>query len=65
MFFVLGLAAVTSCQLFGFADSVKFFSLVLKILLGAFIAFFMEFSEVTVVTYTSSLTLAVAGIFKV
>lgn len=40
-------------------------SLVLKILLGAVIAFLMEFSEVTVVTYTSSLTLAVAGIFKV
>lgn len=41
-----------------------FLTLSLKVLLGAFIAFFMEFSEVTLVTYTSSLTLAIAGIFK-
>lgn len=36
-----------------------------KILVGAFIAFFMELTEVLVVTYTSSLTLSIAGIFKV
>jgi len=43
----------------------EFSMLAMKVLLGAFIAFFMEFSEVTLVTYTSSLTLAIAGIFKV
>lgn len=36
----------------------------LLVLLGALIAFFMEITEVLVVTYTSSLTLSVAGIFK-
>lgn len=35
------------------------------ILLGAIMAFFMEVAEYLVVTYTSSLTLSVAGIFKV
>lgn len=35
------------------------------ILLGAIMAFFMEIAEYLVVTYTSSLTLSVAGIFKV
>ncbi|CAH1169688.1 unnamed protein product [Phaedon cochleariae] len=59
-----GPAAVRNCQLFGYDDFSMFFILVMNILLGAFIAFFMEFSEVTVVTYTSGLTLAIAGIFK-
>ncbi|XP_066154952.1 solute carrier family 35 member C2 [Euwallacea fornicatus] len=59
-----GLDVVRSCQVFGFVDSHTFFLLAFKVLLGAFIAFFMEFSEVTLVTYTSSLTLAIAGIFK-
>ncbi|KAG5889718.1 hypothetical protein JTB14_010192 [Gonioctena quinquepunctata] len=62
--FLEGPDAVRSCQLFGYSDFGTFFALSMKILLGAFIAFFMEFSEVTVVTYTSSLTLAIAGIFK-
>ncbi|XP_023027283.1 solute carrier family 35 member C2 [Leptinotarsa decemlineata] len=65
--FAIGLEgpdAVRNCQLFRYDDFPEFFNLLMKILLGAFIAFFMEFSEVTVVTYTSSLTLAIAGIFK-
>lgn len=36
-----------------------------KISIGAFIAFAMEVSEFMVLTNTSSLTLSVAGIFKV
>lgn len=36
-----------------------------KVVFGAFIAFFMEVSEVMVVAYTSSLTLSIAGIGKV
>lgn len=37
----------------------------LKVSGGATIAFAMEISEFVVVTYTSSLTLSIAGIFKV
>ncbi|KAL1517358.1 hypothetical protein ABEB36_001129 [Hypothenemus hampei] len=59
-----GSDVVRSCQLFGFVDGHTFLMMSLKVLFGAFIAFFMEFSEVTLVTYTSSLTLAIAGIFK-
>lgn len=36
-----------------------------KIVIGACLAFFMELSEFLVLSFTSSLTLAVAGIFKV
>ncbi|XP_030760765.1 solute carrier family 35 member C2 [Sitophilus oryzae] len=59
-----GFDVVRSCQVFGFMKLHDFMLLSLKVLLGAFIAFFMEVSEVTLVTYTSSLTLAIAGIFK-
>lgn len=38
---------------------------ILKVSVGATIAFAMEVSEFLVVTYTSSLTLSIAGIFKV
>lgn len=37
---------------------------VAKISAGAFLAFIMECSEFLVVTYTSSLTLSIGGIFK-
>lgn len=47
------------------SEYVIFLNLMGKTVLGAFIAFFMELSEVLVVTYTSSLTLSIAGIFKV
>lgn len=47
------------------ADHSVLIYLIFKILLGAVIAFFMEVTEVMVVTYTSSLTLSIAGIFKV
>lgn len=39
--------------------------LLTKITIGAFLAFAMEISEFLVLSYTSSLTLSVAGIFKV
>ncbi|KAI4471890.1 solute carrier family 35 [Holotrichia oblita] len=42
----------------------SYFTLFAKVLVGAFIAFFMEVAEVLVVTYTSSLTLSIAGIGK-
>ncbi|XP_050513598.1 solute carrier family 35 member C2 isoform X1 [Diabrotica virgifera virgifera] len=62
--YIEGPNAIKNCHLWGCDDSANFIRQFLKILLGAFIAFFMEFTEVTVVTYTSSLTLAIAGIFK-
>ena len=43
----------------------ELFILWLKISIGAFLAFFMEISEFLVLSHTSSLTLSVAGIFKV
>jgi solute carrier family 35 protein C2 len=39
--------------------------MVLQIVAGAVLAFFMEVAEFMVVTHTSSLTLSVAGVFKV
>ncbi|XP_049885318.1 solute carrier family 35 member C2 [Pectinophora gossypiella] len=42
----------------------EFLPTVLKVSVGATIAFAMEISEFLVVTYTSSLTLSIAGIFK-
>ncbi|XP_057668235.1 solute carrier family 35 member C2 [Diorhabda carinulata] len=59
-----GPTAIKNCNSWGCDDVQVFFTQSMKVLLGAFLAFFMEFSEVTVVTYTSSLTLAIAGIFK-
>ncbi|KAF5283536.1 hypothetical protein FQA39_LY17316 [Lamprigera yunnana] len=59
-----GVSLITNCQLFRSVDYSSSMELIVRILLGALIAFFMEISEVMVVTHTSSLTLAVAGIFK-
>ncbi|XP_018332587.1 solute carrier family 35 member C2 isoform X2 [Agrilus planipennis] len=59
-----GLSLISSCQVFRISDREVLISVTSKVLLGAFIAFLMELSEVMVVMYTSSLTLSVAGIFK-
>lgn len=59
-----GPTLITHCQLLRAKDSSILEYLIIKVLIGAFIAFFMEATEVMVVTYTSSLTLSVAGIFK-
>lgn len=42
----------------------NFWQIVHLILIGSFLAFLMEFSEFLLLTYTSSLTLSMAGIFK-
>lgn len=47
-----------------FTDYTIFMETALKVLIGAVIAFIMELSEFLVVTYTSSLTLSIGGIFK-
>lgn len=59
-----GPTLITHCQLLRSKDPSVLAYLIVKVLIGAFIAFFMEATEVMVVTYTSSLTLSVAGIFK-
>lgn len=59
-----GNMVIVNCQLF-LSDGYNTFLYVLfKIVAGAFVAFFMEIGEMLLVTYTSSLTLSVAGIFK-
>lgn len=60
-----GPTVIKNCQIIRNTDSSIIFATVFKILLGAFIAFFMELCEVLVVGYTSSLTLSIAGIVKV
>ncbi|KAB0795906.1 hypothetical protein PPYR_09967 [Photinus pyralis] len=59
-----GISLITNCQLFRNADYIASLDLCFKILLGAVIAFLMECAEVMVISHTSSLTLAIAGIFK-
>lgn len=45
--------------------SIEFVVLAAEITIGGFIAFAMELSEFLLLSYTSSLTLSIAGIFKV
>jgi len=46
-------------------EKAEFLNAANSILIGALMAFFMEVAEYLVISYTSSLTLSVAGIFKV
>lgn len=63
--YLVGLPLITNCDSFRCDDSNAFTTIMLKIVCGALIAFCMEVAEVMVVTYTSCLTLSIAGIFKV
>jgi solute carrier family 35 protein C2 len=62
---LVGLALVTNCKFFRYHDVVAVAVTLLQIVAGAVLAFCMEVAEFLVVTHTSSLTLSVAGIFKV
>ncbi len=63
--YVEGLAVVSTEKFFR-TDDINQIAMNLQwILIGACIAFFLESSEFLVVTFTSSLTLSVSGIFKV
>ncbi|XP_044269319.1 solute carrier family 35 member C2 [Tribolium madens] len=59
-----GPTIIKNCQIIRTTDTSIIITLIFKILVGAFIAFFMEVCEVLVVGYTSSLTLSIAGIVK-
>lgn len=60
-----GVAVATSCKFFNFSNLQDVGHTLWTVLLGALIAFCMEFSEYLVISCTSSLTLSIAGIFKV
>lgn len=62
---LVGLALVTKCKFFNNHDLVAAVVILLQIVAGAVLAFCMEVAEFLVVTHTSSLTLSVAGVFKV
>jgi solute carrier family 35 protein C2 len=63
--YIEGLSVISTEKFFRTEDFSAVQHNVLWILLGAFLAFFLESSEFLVVTYTSSLTLSISGIFKV
>jgi len=63
--YVEGIAVVSTDKFFRNDDIYQIAANFQWILIGACIAFFLESSEFLVVTYTSSLTLSVSGIFKV
>src|SRR5690606_14958798 len=53
-----------SLQEFSLLELSYFWQIVHLILIGSVLAFLMEFSEYLLLTFTSSLTLSMAGIFK-
>ncbi|XP_064888104.1 solute carrier family 35 member C2 isoform X3 [Columba livia] len=59
-----GLPLSISEKLFGIHEAGMLFSLVGKLFLGGILAFGLGFSELLLVSRTSSLTLSIAGIFK-
>ncbi|XP_021955377.1 solute carrier family 35 member C2 isoform X2 [Folsomia candida] len=64
LFFEGSLITSHSLPLQSHEDKAHFLTVVNAVLIGALMAFFMEIAEYLVVTFTSSLTLSVAGIFK-
>jgi len=65
--FAVGFEGVTissSLALFRFEDSILFLTTITRVVAGGLIAFFMEVAEYLLVSYTSGLTLSVAGIVK-
>lgn len=65
VFQILGKRILDGLDVVMQTDSSVIMDMWLKISVGAFIAFAMEVSEFLVLCSTSSLTLSVAGIFKV
>ena len=63
--YVEGLSVISTEKFFRNDDMLEILSNLQWILFGAVIAFFLESSEFLVVSFTSSLTLSISGIFKV
>lgn len=61
----LGLNLITTKIIFRTSDYGLFFNYLLRLIFGAFLGFLLEISEYLVVGTCSSLSLSVAGIFKV
>ena len=59
-----GVRISTSLTMFRFEDTGLFLGTVTRVVFGGIIAFFMEVAEYLLVSYTSGLTLSVAGIVK-
>ena len=59
-----GVKISSSLALFRFEDSILFVATISRVVTGGLIAFFMEVAEYLLVSYTSGLTLSVAGIVK-
>ena len=63
--YLLGVYLATSENGFAFQDGYVLLRNLCLLLFGALLAFMLELSEFLVVSHASSLTLSVAGIFKV
>ena len=59
-----GVKISSSLALFRFEDCILFVATISRVVTGGLIAFFMEVAEYLLVSYTSGLTLSVAGIVK-
>ncbi len=59
------MSLASTSDLFASSDIDRVLVVVVEILVGGAIAFFMELTEYLLVSYTSGLTLSVAGIIKV
>lgn len=59
-----GLSFLTTDQLFAAGSFTKQLPVIMKMLVGGIVAFFLGFSEYLLLSNTSSLTLSICGIFK-
>lgn len=62
---IVGVTIATSEHAFGYLDGMLLTRNLMLLFVGAFLAFMLELSEFLVVSHSSGLTLAIAGIFKV
>ena len=65
MLYISGLTIATNDDAFGYRNISDLIWTLELLALGAILAFMLEFSEFLLLKNTSSLTLSVAGIFKV
>lgn len=65
MYYILGNEIYSNLKSTNWSDIGSIFLTTSAVIAGAILAFSMEVMEFLVVTYTSSLTLSISGIFKV